>query len=51
MFRALTPLIATCFTTCFTAPAPAADSIRGYVRGRSILALVQGVAVSIALFG
>lgn len=30
--------------------AQAADSIRGYVRGRSILALVQGVAVAIALW-
>lgn len=28
----------------------AADSIRGYVRGRSILALVQGVAVAVALW-
>lgn len=30
--------------------AQAAASIRGYVRGRSILAVVQGVAVAIALF-
>lgn len=30
--------------------AQAADSIRGYVRGRSILAVVQGIAVAIALW-
>src|SRR5690606_22005973 len=30
--------------------AQAAASIRGYVRGRSILALVQGVAVAVALW-